>query len=94
MSENEGKEVYVFSDSKRFLDSIDDISVKILGSENIGHVSENSNKEVQLKAFVDLFVMSKSSAVYRMQAPELFSYSGYSLLAANIGDIPFYNKKV
>lgn len=94
MSENEGKDVYVFSDSKRFLDSIIDMPVKVLGRENIGHVSESSNEEIQLKAFMDLFVMAKSSAVYRMQAPELFSYSGYSLIAANIGDIPFYNKKV
>lgn len=88
------KEVFVFSDSKLFLDSLDNLSVKTLNHENICHVSENSNSESQLKTFLDLYFMSKSICVYRFQAPELLSMSGFSMVAANIGDIPFYNVKI
>lgn len=88
------QDVYVFSDSKVFLDSLSDMSVKVLDSSNIGHVSENKSDDINLKSFLDMYFMSKSSAVYRMQAPEIYSYSGYAMLAANMGNIPFYNKKV
>lgn len=94
VSDNPGKDVYVFSDSKVFLDSIEDLPVKVLEHDDVCHVSENSNSDTHLKSFLDMYVISKASAVYRFQAPELLSLSGFSMVASNIGDIPFFNKKV
>lgn len=94
INENIGKDVYVFSDSKVFLNSLSDLPVKTLDSKNVGHISENSNHYSQLKTFLDLWVLSKASKVYRIQAPELFQWSFYAVLAATIGDIPLINKKV
>ena len=94
VSDNPGKDVYVFSDSKVFLDRIEDLPVKVLEHDDVCHVSENSNSDTHLKSFLDMYVISKASAVYRFQAPELLSLSGFSMVASNIGDIPFFNKKV
>lgn len=85
---NRGKDVYVISDSKKFLKSLSDISVKTLDSSNIGHVSENSDSNSQLKTFLDMLVMAKADKVYRIQSPELFKWSNFAVVAAKIGDIP------
>lgn len=92
IKENKGKQVYVFSDSKLFLDSCADIDVKTLNTDNIGHVSEKNNADVQLKAFLDLYVMSKSDAIYRIKAKELYNSSCYALLASRMGDVCFIDK--
>lgn len=94
MKKNQGKEVYVFSDSKVFLDSLSDMPVKVLPYEHIGHVSEGVKEDATFKSFLDLYIMSKGIAVYRFCAPELYSISHYALLAATIGDIPFDDIKV
>lgn len=36
----------------------------------------------------------RMKAVYRFCAPEIYSISHYALLAATIGDIPFYDLDV
>ena len=89
ISENNGKDVYVFSDSKVFLDSLKDLPVKVLPHDSIGHVSEGVKEDATYKSFLDLYVMSKGRGVYRFCAPELYSISHYALLAATIGDLPF-----
>lgn len=94
LDENPNKDVYVFSDSKLFLDSLADIPVKVLPHDKIEHVSEGADDDSVLKTFLDLYVMSKGDAVYRFCAPELYSISHYALLAATIGDIPFYDQNV
>lgn len=91
---NPGKDVYVFSDSKIFLNSLSEMPVKVLPSDNIGHVSEGTNENGILKSFLDLYVMSKGDAVYRFCTLELYSISHYALLAATIGDIPFYDQTI
>lgn len=94
IADNKGKDIYIFSDSKVFLNSLSDMPVKTLDSTNVGHISENSNQFSQLKTFLDLWVMSKASKIYRIQAPELFQWSYYAVLAATIGDIELIDKKV
>ena len=91
---NPDKEVYVLSDSKVFLDSLAEMPVKTLNHDNVGHVSENGNDDTYLKTFLDMYFISKAASVYRMQAPELLSLSGFAQVAAFMGDAPFYNKKV
>lgn len=94
IEENKGIPVYVFSDSKVFLNSLGDLPVKTLDSSTIGHVSNTNNNDSTLKTFLDMYVMSQSKAVYRFRAPEIYSISHYALLAATIGDIPFYDLDV
>lgn len=94
VNENPGKDIYVFSDSKVFLDSIDGLPVKMLEHSDVCHVSENSNPDTHLKSFLDMYVISKASAIYRFQAPEILSTSGFSMVASRIGGIPFYDKKI
>lgn len=93
-NDNQGKDIYVFSDSKTFLDSINDLPIKVLDHKNICHVSENSNPDTHLKTFLDMYVISKAFSVYRLQAPEILSTSGFAMVASRIGDIPFYDKKI
>lgn len=92
--ENPDTDIYVFSDSKVFLDSLGDMTVKVLAHNDVGHVSEGISQAAQLKAFLDLYVMSRSAKVYRIEAPELYNWSEYAKLAAMIGDIPFITKKI
>lgn len=92
--EKKDKEVYVFSDSKVFLECLSDLPVKTLDSSNIGHVSEGNKSDSTFKSFLDLYVMSKGIAIYRFNAPELYSISHYALLAARIGNIEFKDIKV
>lgn len=94
MKQHPGLDVYVFSDSKVFLDSLQDMPVKVLAHDHIGHVSEGADADATLKSFLDLYVMSKGTMVYRACAPELYSISHYALLAATIGDIPMENLNV
>ena len=89
---NPGMDVYVFSDSKCFLDCVDGMNgVKVLEHSHIGHISNQNTEASHLKTFLDIYVMSQGRAVYRFSAPELYSISHYALLAATIGDIPFYD---
>lgn len=81
--------VYVFSDSQIFLANITDLPVRVLDTTNIGHVSEIHDDDVQLKTFLDLYVMSKSHTIYRFKANELYNRSCFALLAARIGDVRF-----
>ena len=92
VEEHKGIPVYVFSDSKIFLESLSDMPVKVLNSESIGHTNEQGKTDVYLKSFLDLFIMSKSKDIYRILSPELYQWSCYALLAARIGDIPFHDK--
>lgn len=94
IDENRETPVYVFSDSKVFLNSLEDLPVHTLDSSEIEHISSTSSDSSTLKTFLDLYVMSQSQAVYRFCAPELYSISHYALLAATIGDIPFYDLDV
>lgn len=93
-NEHAGTQVYVFSDSSVFLRSINDLPIRTLSHDNIGHVSEGVGTAAQLKAFLDLYVISQSKSVYRLIAPELYNWSGYALTAATIGDIPFHDRQV
>ena len=91
---NPNKNVYVFSDSKVFLESLIDMPVLVLPYNHVAHVSEGAQSNAIFKSFLDLYVMSKGSAVYRFQAKELYSISHYALLAATIGELPFYDLNV
>ena len=94
IAENEGKDIYVFSDSKTFLDAIDDMPVKILNHNNLGHTGVKQQQETTLKTFLDRYVISKSEKIYRIRAKELYNESCYALLAARIGNIEFIDKDI
>lgn len=83
------EQVVVFSDSVYFLNSIQDMPIIILPHDSIGHISEEGDHDHVLKAFLDLFVMSRSKKVYSICAPELYEYSCYAICAARIGNVPY-----
>lgn len=92
IDENPEMPVYVFSDSKVFLDSLSDLPVRVLDHDSIAHVSFVQNKDAQLKTFLDLYVMSKSQAIYRIKAKELYNWSCFALLASRMGDVKFIDR--
>ena len=92
--ENGGCRVLVFSDSKRFLDSLADIPVEVLNHDNIGHVSHEGYDASTLKTFLDLYMIARAKKVYRIDAPELYAYSGFAVTGAMIGGIDFLTVRV
>lgn len=93
-TENEGCRVLVFSDSKRFLDALSDLPVEVLNHDNIGHVSSCGNDGATLKTFLDLYMIARAKKVYRIDAPELYAWSGFAYTAAMIGGVDFLIEKV
>lgn len=93
-AENEDCRILVFSDSKRFLDSLDDVPVEVLAHDNIGHVSYDGNADATLKTFVDLYMIARARKVYRIDAPELYAWSGFAMTGAMIGGIEFLTERV
>ncbi len=94
ITENPGKTVYVFSDSKTFLDAIADMPVKVLDHSNPGHTGVKQQQETTLKTFLDLYAMSKSEKIYRVRAKELYNYSCFALLASRMNNVPFIDKDI
>ena len=76
--------VYVFSDSKRFIQSLADMPVKVLSSQNIAHLSHTTDKNEMAKTFLDFFIISQAKEVYRLVAKELY-WTNFSLYAAIVG---------
>lgn len=91
IKDNPGKTVYVFSDSKRFLDSLNDMDVKIIDYGIVGHsgMKKANNQLSQMRTFLDLEIMSHSSAIYRIKAKELYNLSCFALLASRMNNIKF-----
>ena len=92
IDENPALPVFVFSDSKAFLDSLSDLPVRVLDHDSIAHVSFVQDKDAQLKTFLDLYVMSKSQAIYRIKAKELYNWSCFALLASRMGNVKFVDR--
>lgn len=92
--QNPYTDIFVFSDSKVFLDSLEGLPVRVLSHDSIGHVSEGANEAAQLKSFLDLYAISRSKEVWRFLAPELYNWSCYAMVAAYMEDVPFKEKQV
>lgn len=92
--ENPNQDVLVFSDSKVFLDSVQDLPVKTLDNTSIGHICFTQNDDTVLKTFLDMFMISRASKVYVVHAPELYNNSCFALVGARIGNIDFDVLKV
>lgn len=84
---NPNQEILVFSDSKIFLNSIQDLPVRTLDSSSVGHISYTNNDNSIIKSFLDLFMISRGSKVYVVHAPELYNSSCFALVGARIGNI-------
>lgn len=82
--------IVVFSDSKRFLNSLSDMEVIVLNNENIGHIGmRNQSKKVFLKTLLDFYLISRANEVYSVGCPEIYANSAYPQVAAQVGNIPF-----
>lgn len=94
ITENEGKQVYVFSDSNTFLNAIEDMPIKVLDHSHLGHTGVKQQQATTLKTFLDLYVMSKAEKIYRVRAKELYNLSCFALLASRMNNVPFFNKDI
>lgn len=92
--QNPNTAVYVFSDSKVFLDSINDLPVLTLSHDNIGHTGVIQQQETTLKTFLDLYVMSQSEKIYRVKAKELYNLSCFALLASRMNNAQFIDIEI
>ena len=81
------KNVVIFSDSNRFLNSKHPEYIKHLPGV-VGHISKHSDKQITDKTFIDLFVMSKAKAIYSIRGKNIYG-GGFSREAAIIGNKPF-----
>lgn len=86
---NTSMPVLVFSDSKIFLNAIKDMNVIILNPNDIGHVSFSNDDSNFLKTFIDFYMISNASIVYRVIAPEMYSSTCFSKYAAIAGNAKF-----
>lgn len=86
---NPNQEILVFSDSKVFLNSIQDLPVCTLDSSSIGHISFTNSDSSVVKTFLDMFMISRASKVYVVHAPELYNRSCFALVGARIGNADF-----
>jgi hypothetical protein len=87
-----GMKVVVFSDSKKFLGIAKEHDYYVLSGE-IGHVSfSGDNLDIVLKTFIDFFMMSRASAVYRICSPQMYrsAFSFYASLAGGSESIEIY----
>lgn len=89
-----GQDVLVFSDSKVFLDSIQDLPVRTVDSASVGHISFTQGDDSIMKTFLDMFMLSRASKVYIAHAPELYNNSCFALVGARIGNIDVEELKV
>lgn len=75
-------DILVFSDSKTFLCTLDELPVKTLDSANIGHISFSNNHDQIIKTFVDFFMIGKAAHVYHIVSKEMYQSSCFALTAA------------
>jgi RNAse (barnase) inhibitor barstar len=85
--------ILVFSDSRLFLNKVkDELSDIVVLDGKIGNIRNNYSQtimnEVALKSFVDFFMISRASKVYRICAPEMY-YSAFPVYAAVAGGKEF-----
>lgn len=85
------KQIVVFSDSERFLNSLSDLPVITLDSSSLGHISFTNAHPQIVKTFLDFFVMSRANKVYRIASREMYLSSCFSLCAARAGNVEFEN---
>lgn len=90
---SEKKDIYVFSDSIRFLKEVQKAGYQTLPIENIGHISFQTDESVHDKTFIDFYVMSLSDKVYSLQGKNVYA-SVFSQYASIVGDKEYEIKQI
>lgn len=88
IQEKEKKPVVVFSDSKYFLQYIEQIGVLTLGTKNIAHISFTSSQDGFDRTFLDAYMLAEADCIYTIQGKVLYA-SAFSKYAAIIGGKPY-----
>ncbi len=78
----------IVSDNKYFLYIAGKRGYMTLGTENIRHISFESDRKSHDKTFVDFFALSKAQKVYVVHGGALYN-SVFPYYAAIIGDVPY-----
>ena len=84
VKKREEAELYVFSDSRRFLNIAEEKSLNVLDAAHIGHITFEKSKSVHDKTFIDFYAMAGSRKVYSVQGMGLYN-SVFSQYAAIVG---------
>lgn len=84
----QGCKVVCFSDSKRFLDTLDPMPVHVLDSKHVGHTGQTGDEATVYKTFLDFYIISQSHCLYKIVAPEMYSGSVFPVFAAKLGGVP------
>ncbi len=88
IKDKEQKEVYIFSDSTRFLTEVRKKDYRTLPIENIGHISFQNDSSVHDKTFIDFYAMSMGDKVYSIQGEHVYT-SVFSQFAAIVGNVDY-----
>ena len=81
--ESGSRDILLFSDSNRFLQSPHPSYIKILPG-TVGHISRNNGiNSVTDKAFTDIYVMGKAMRIYRLLGEHIYA-GGFAQIAARL----------
>lgn len=87
--QNNTKEIYVFSDSKRFIKIAEKNGYKALkGIDNVGHITFSNSDDTYDKTFIDFFSLSRAEEVYAIRGGALYN-SVYPQYASIVGGAKF-----
>ncbi|MDR2097803.1 MAG: hypothetical protein LBP37_04710, partial [Spirochaetaceae bacterium] len=93
-NENDCAKVLVTSDSVSFLEEAKKLPFVYIIPGDISHIDacQNTGNDVNLKLFLDYFVLSYSKKVYLVIEDQMYN-SGFSYRAALLNNVPFIVKK-
>jgi hypothetical protein len=93
-NENDGAKVLVTSDSVSFLEEAKKLSFVYVIPGGVRHIDtcHDTGKDVNLKLFLDYFVLSRSKKIYLVIEDQMYN-SGFSYRSALLNNVPFIVKK-
>lgn len=80
--------ILVTADSSTFLEHVKDMENVYIIPGKIGHIDYDHGDDVNMKTFLDFFMISKAEAVYLAKGPGMYN-SAFAKTAAMLNDKPF-----
>lgn len=80
--------ILVTADSSTFLEHVKDMENVYIIPGKIGHIDYDHGDDVNMKTFLDFFMISKAEAVYLAKGPGMYN-SAFAKTAAMVNDKPF-----
>lgn len=80
--------ILVTADSSTFLDRVKEIENVYIVPGKIGHIDYDNGDDVNMKTFLDFYMISKAEAVYLAKGPGMYR-SAFARTAAMVNNKPF-----